>query len=152
MGIQFSQYLIIFLSLLLTYQSAFTQSVSLPTSSLDVIHYSFRLNIHDYTNEIQGETDVYVSFKPQNNATVILHLHKLDSMGKRGMTVSEILFNDQPTTFSHSDHTLKIKLPPSDVNENASKGTFTIKYHGIPSDGLVIGENIYSDRTFFSNL
>ena len=151
MGIQFSQYLIIFLSLLLTYQSAFTQSVSLPTSSLDVIHYSFRLNIHDYTNEIQGETDVYVSFKPQNNATVILHLHKLDSMGKRGMTVSEILFNDQPTTFSHSDHTLKIKLPPSNVNVNTSKGTFTIKYHGIPSDGLVIGENIYSDRTFFGD-
>jgi aminopeptidase N len=149
MGIQFRQTpLILFLSVI-SYQFSDAQSVDLPPSSLDVLHYVFRLNIHNYTNEIQGEADIYASLKLQKGSSAILHLDKLDSTGSRGMIVDEIFFNDQPIKFTHSDHTIYLTLPPESTE--ASNGTFTIKYHGFPSDGLIIGENMYGDRTFFGD-
>ena len=131
------------------YVSGFTQSVTLPPSSVDVIHYVFNLAIHDNSNEIQGEASIFVSLPPAQSSPFILHLANPDSGTVRGMTVDEILFNGIPVDFTHENHALYIRIPPS--KRNSSEGTFRIKYHGIPSDGLIIKQNTYGDRTFFGD-
>ena len=149
MDTHFRQSPFVLLLFVLSYQVTSAQSVDLPPSSLDVLHYVFRLNIHDYTNEIQGEADIYVSLKSQKSSTLILHLDGLDSAGDQGMNVDEILFNNQPVKFTHRNLTLYLSLPTA--SQGATSGTFIIKYHGIPNDGLIIEKNLYGDRTFFGD-
>ncbi|MEM6845766.1 MAG: M1 family metallopeptidase [Bacteroidota bacterium] len=135
--------------LTITFGQGFPQSVTLPASTVDVLHYVFQLTIHDYTDEIQGEADVFVSLPSNRNQPIILHLSDLDSSGTKGMIIDELLFNNEPTQFSHQNHTLSIQIP--EAPQNSTQGTFTIKYHGTPTDGLIIGKNQYGDRTFFGD-
>lgn len=123
--------------------------MSLPTSSINVLHYVFNLAIHDNSNEIQGDASIFVSLPPNQSSPTILHLANLDSSGFSGMIVEEILFNNQPVDFKHKNHALYISIPKA--KPSISQGTFRIKYHGIPSDGLIIKQNQYGDRTFFGD-
>ncbi len=145
----FHMRLITLFLLTISYAQGFSQSVTLPTSTVDVLHYVFQLTIHDYTDEIQGETDVFASLPSNRAQPVVLHLSGLDSTRVQGMIVDELLFNNKPVTFTHRDHTLIIQTP--ETTQGVSEGTFTIRYHGIPSDGLIIEKNQYGDRTFFGD-
>ena len=149
MGKNFITQLLILSALVFFYVSGFAQSVNLPSSSIDVIHYVFNLTIHDNSNEIQGDAIIFVSLPPSQPPPYVLHLASSDSGAVRGMTVDEILFNDKPVDFKHKNHALYLQIPLSERNH--SEGTFRIKYHGIPSDGLIIEQNKYGDRTFFGD-
>ena len=64
------------------------------------------------------------------------------------MLVDGVYLDKNPISYSHQNDALIINLPsPSSINQSL---VFTIKYHGIPSDGLRIGATKFGDRSFFN--
>ena len=64
------------------------------------------------------------------------------------MTVDAVLASNAPVKYVHENDALIIYLPKNSLlNETI---TFTIKYHGIPFDGLRIGATKFGDRSFFN--
>ncbi|MEQ9440549.1 MAG: M1 family metallopeptidase [Cyclobacteriaceae bacterium] len=142
--------IITFVFLLLNAVLGFTQSATTHIDpAIDVLHYSFNMTIHDHTNEIEGETDVLMQFVTSGQSSIHLHLAGQDSLGQPGMIVDAVLYNDVPVSFQHIGHRIAIQLPgPTKVSQ---QGSVKIRYHGTPTDGLVISENKYGDRTFFGD-
>lgn len=119
-------------------------------SQVDVQHYQFRLALSDRTNAIAGETTVELIVKKNN-----LESFWLDLIGRKqptdslGMRVLEVLINGNKAGFSHRSDRVYINLPygqPADTKLKVS-----VKYDGIPTDGLVISKNHYGERTFFGD-
>ncbi|NPA37982.1 MAG: M1 family metallopeptidase [Chlorobi bacterium] len=119
-----------------------------PDPGIDILHYTFKIRLVDYSNRIEGKTTVRVQFKNEAKEFV-LDLQNVQTDG-RGMTVSSVTSGKgQHADFSHLNDKLHIRL-----NKTAKKGEikkFTILYSGIPFDGLVIGPNMYGVRTFFGD-
>lgn len=138
-----------FLFLTVQLLEGYSQSVLLPETSIDILHYSFQISINDEDNEIQGETDVLVKFLLAGEKSVNLHLAGVDSLTRTGMTVSDVFFNNERVTFRHREHILTIQLPEATTQDE--QGSLKIKYAGQPTDGLYITENMYGDRVFFAD-
>lgn len=116
-------------------------------NSIDVKHYSFRLEVNDSTDVLSGNAVVTIVFlKPSTE-------FELDLVSKNaqrpGMEVSDVSSNGSPLKFTHQNNRLKIILA-----SKASAGdqiSFAIRYSGVPQDGFVISKNKFGDRTFFGD-
>ena len=65
------------------------------------------------------------------------------------MRVHEAWSEDGPLAFTHRDDVLVISLgTPTTAGE---RRRVSVRYEGVPATGLIIGENKYGDRTFFSD-
>ncbi len=114
---------------------------------IDAVHYTFRLNLRDETDEIEGEATVDVQFLQDGVKAFALDLSSAAS-GK-GMTVTSVKSRDVVLPYEHKDDRLRITLdPPPKAGE---RRTFTVAYRGVPSAGLRIGKNRHGERTFFSD-
>ncbi|MCP9747000.1 M1 family metallopeptidase [Lacihabitans sp. CS3-21] len=116
---------------------------------IDIKHYSFELVLSDLTDEIYGKAKITVQFKNQGTQSFRLDLinKSIEKKGK-GMLIDSIKIGDLPINFTHQNDELMISLPtPSVANSDI---IFTIKYHGVPFDGLKIGPTKNGDRSFFS--
>jgi len=115
-------------------------------SSIDVLHYTFRVELNDENERVKGKTTIQVLFKKSMNE------FQLDLKSKNeeglGMVVSKVLEDDSPADFDHSENKLTISVKAASKGE---KRTYTIKYQGEPENGMFIGENKYLDRTFFAD-
>ncbi|WP_111706292.1 M1 family metallopeptidase [Lutibacter citreus] len=127
-----------------TYVSA--QSYTDRFNTLDVQNYKLNLTVNDSTNVIESTMEVSIKFKKLVD-TFDLDLVSKDSTNF-GMQVDSVYQNKIPVEFSQKNNKLTIqtkhvfpRLPYR----------FTIKYSGIPKDGLVISKNLYGDRTFFGD-
>jgi aminopeptidase N len=117
--------------------------------NIDIKHYSFELVLSDLTDEIYGKAKITVQFTNQGTQSFRLDLinKSMEKQGK-GMLIDSIKIGDLPINFTHQNDELMISLPtPSVANSNI---IFTIKYHGVPFDGLKIGPTKNGDRSFFS--
>ena len=117
--------------------------------NIDIKHYSFELVLSDLTDEIYGKAKITVQFKNQGTQSFRLDLinKSIEKQGK-GMLIDSIKIGDLPINFTHQNDELMISLPtPSVANSDI---IFTIKYHGVPFDGLKIGPTKNGDRSFFS--
>lgn len=66
-----------------------------------------------------------------------------------GMQVTAVTANGQPLRFRQADDKLHVDFPaPSQAGEDLR---FTVDYHGVPATGILIGNNKYGDREFFTN-
>jgi len=114
--------------------------------SIDVINYKFAITLSDETDEIYGTSVINIKFNRE------LKSFNLDLVSKQsdntGMIVESVLENNQSVSFSQSNDQLFININPSKINELK---TYTIKYKGIPADGLIISKNKFGDRTFFGD-
>jgi aminopeptidase N len=137
----FSRLTVLFLFFLpLTHSSA-----QLYNPVIDVQHYDFSLALNDDSNSIRGTAVITVLFRtgaPQ----FLLDLTARNSTGK-GMTVLSVSENNQPVPFSQDSSHLTLQTPAT----NGSQHRYTIRYEGIPADGLKIGENKYKHRGFFGD-
>ncbi|SNR71029.1 M1 family metallopeptidase [Lutibacter flavus] len=115
-------------------------------SVLDVQHYKLAIEVNDSIDSIDATMDITIKFK-QHTAPFYFDLVKKDSTGK-GMHIEYILQNNDTIQFTHSND--KINLAPNNINTD-SIFNYKIKYNGIPKDGLVIGKNLYNDRTYFGD-
>ncbi len=113
---------------------------------IDVLHYRFGVVLSDATDEIVGETTVIVRFTRDGLTTFFLDL-ATPANGK-GMTVTAVSADSTPVRYTHADNRLHIPLSrPSKAGEERQ---FTIRYHGVPADGLRYGKNKYNERAWFA--
>ena len=114
--------------------------------NIDILNYSFELHLNDSNDVIYGEANIKLKVKPDEKQI------RLDLISKtkenKGMSVHEVLFNNIKVSFSHEKNVLKINTDGLEYNIN---DILTVKYSGIPITGLIIGDNIHGDRTFFSD-
>lgn len=136
---------------------------------IDVLHYRFELLLSDARDRIEGETTVAVRFLTNGIDSFGLDLIGAGSGDPgTGMVVSSVeeLIGDPgyvpsgagmnpgrpegtAISFAHEDNRLTISLPrPS---RQAEVRRFRISYNGVPATGLIIGDNMHGDRTFFSD-
>ncbi|MEN8123743.1 MAG: M1 family metallopeptidase [Bacteroidota bacterium] len=136
----------LFLTNLLTFQNFISAQNTTNNRSIDVQHYQFEITVNDSTNIIEGIATITLKI---NNAIkeFNLDLISLDE-NEKGMSVSQVLNNNRKVPFQHNKNKLNIQIP-SNINDSIK--VFTIKYHGIPKDGLIISKNKFGDRTFFGD-
>jgi len=117
---------------------------------VDVQHYRFVLTLADETDAIVGEATVFVRLTGADVSRVALDLAGLTPERRgRGMVVDAVTAGADPLPFRHAGDRLEIPIvPPAAAGEVRS---FTVRYHGVPADGLVISANKFGDRTFFGD-
>ena len=117
--------------------------------NIDIIHYSFALNLYDTTDRIEGVTNIRLKFKKENVTILRLDLVNQSALLKgKGMVVLSIQDGEKPMKFIHRGDSILINLLPySSVNKEAN---LTIRYQGIPADALRIGPTKFGDRSFFN--
>lgn len=118
--------------------------------NIDALNYRFEFEFSDETDEIRGKTTIDVRFLKDSIKQLRLDfINKIDASRSKGMTVLRIESAEKAVSYQHEDDILLISLPnPSKKDQRLQ---FTITYHGIPATGLIIGDNKYGDRCFFSD-
>ena len=114
--------------------------------NIDIINYSFELHFNDANDIIKGHADINLHIKPSEE-NVRLDLISKNQDG-RGMEVQSVLFNGKEIPYSHSNNELNISV--KGITFSVSD-IISVKYSGIPITGLIIGDNMHGDRTFFSD-
>jgi aminopeptidase N len=116
--------------------------------NIDIQHYSFKISLSDSADVIYGTAQITVLFKKAGMQNFRLDLiNKTTERLGKGMLIDAINVGNEPVTYTHQNDEVIIGLPnPSAAN---STMTFTITYHGIPFEGLVIGATKFGDRSFF---
>lgn len=116
--------------------------------NIDIKHYSFEINLSDSADVIYGKAQITVLFKKAGMQNFRLDfINKTADRQGKGMVVDAIKVDNVPSGYTHQNDELIISLPsPSAAN---SQIIFTISYHGIPFDGLIIGPTKFGDRSFF---
>lgn len=117
---------------------------------IDALNYRFEIELSDETDEILGKMTMDVRFLTDSILNLRLDLiNKSTALENKGMQVTEVESNGKPVIYQHDKDVLLITLPsPSTQNQRSQ---FTITYRGIPATGLIIANNKYGDRTFFSD-
>ena len=117
--------------------------------NIDILHYSFDLTLSDETDEIVGITTITLRFKKEGIDKVRLDLINQSTLLKgRGMVVESVYQSETKINFTHANNELWITLSKTFLANSETQ--ITIKYHGIPADGLRIGPTRYGDRSFFN--
>ena len=117
---------------------------------IDAINYRFEFELSDESDEIRGMATVDVRFLAEGIETLRLDLiNKSSVLENKGMRVISVASHGKPVNYTHENDALLIALPAA--SENSQRSQFTITYQGIPATGLIIGDNKYGDRTFFSD-
>jgi len=116
--------------------------------AIDVQHYAFRLTLGDASDEIRGEATVDVRFVRDDVTSFALDLAGRAD-GPTGMTVTSVTGGGRPLAYTHEADRLVVRLDAPSVP--GERRQFTIAYHGVPGDGLVIGRNRHGDRTIFAD-
>ncbi|NNV55429.1 M1 family metallopeptidase [Limnovirga soli] len=117
--------------------------------NIDIKHYSFEISLSDTADVIYGNAQITVLFKKAGMQHFRLDLINAtaERQGK-GMVIDAIKVANMPVTYTHQNDEVILSLPtPSAENTEI---IFTISYHGIPFDGLVIGPTKFGVRSFFS--
>ena len=117
-------------------------------SEIDVKHYRFQLELSDRSNLIYGKAKVDVQFK-KAVSKIDLDLVAKDPKTGKGMEVTKVYSGKKELKFEQSENKLIIFL--SQKAKVDTVVSFIINYRGIPTDGLIIAENKYGQRTFFGD-
>ena len=115
--------------------------------NIDVLHYKFEIELSNQSDTIKGRALVTVQFLEPSNK-FWLNLTSPTGNGK-GMIAYRANEGNEAVTSVPSHDSLIITLKKA-AQKNETR-TFEIVYQGIPSDGLIISKNKYSDRTFFAD-
>jgi len=117
--------------------------------NIDIKHYAFEINLSDSNDEIRGIATITIDLREVGVRNFRLDFvnQKADKENK-GMAIDAITIGDQAVRYTHQNDEIILNLPsPSTKNQTI---IFTIKYHGVPLDGLRIGKTKLGDRSFFN--
>jgi len=117
--------------------------------NIDVLHYTFNLSLNDTSRIIKGYTVIQIRVLAGGINEFNLDFNSWDSSYNTGMAVSEVNEDNNPITFSQSDEKLKIILAHPAIKNQIIN--VSIKYSGIPKNGLIISRNKFGDKTFFGD-
>lgn len=139
-------YKLIFLFLLSTHSliaQTFQESIPL----VNIENYKLSIALTDDSDRINANMEINLQFKINTNY-FILDLENVDEATGKGLQVQSVYQNDIKVDFKHENNMLRIS--PKHNFPNLTY-TYTIKYSGVPSTGLIIGKNSFGDRTFFAD-
>jgi len=114
---------------------------------MDVLHYTFRISISDTSDIIYGEAAISLSFSGEI-PFMDFDLKNVRPDG-RGMVIDSAGFSESGIKWTHREN--KLRITPERTMSAGFPGILRVKYHGIPADGLIISENKYGNRSFFSD-
>jgi aminopeptidase N len=119
-------------------------------SKIDVINYAFKIELSDTTDEIVSEATIDVRFLDAGIQEFRLDLTNVSKeLNNKGMRVESVMSEGKTLEHRHENNVLRIKLStPSKANQLVK---FAISYRGAPASGLIIANNKYNERTFFSD-
>ncbi len=118
--------------------------------SVDIRNYSFHLSLSDTTDEISAVATIRILFKKAGTMQVRLDfVDQKNSLKGKGMLVESVYDGAHAVPFSHKNNVLLLDLFTPSIAETERQ--FTIRYHGKPAAGLIIGPDKNGDRSFFSN-
>ncbi len=132
--------------LLCTIALTFSLLFSNAQKSIDVLHYKFSIDLNDNNDTIYCSAEIKLKFLEQVNSFDI-DLVSVNDKGK-GMKLDKAAGPKVRGAVKKPDMIGVILSVPSKVNDTVS---YTIQYHGIPADGLIISKNKYGRRTFFAD-
>lgn len=117
--------------------------------NIDIKHYAFEINLSDSNDEIRGIATITIDFKEVGVRNFRLDFvnQKADKENK-GMAIDAITVGDQAIHYTHQNDEIILDLPSPSTKKQTI--IFTIKYHGVPLDGLRIGKTKLGDRSFFN--
>ncbi len=116
-------------------------------SSIDVLHYTYNIELTDNHDTIHGQATLLTRFVHSSD-NLLLDLTAVGKDGK-GMLAAAFLSNGKALISKQSGEELDIRLPKEyRVGDTL---TVVIHYKGIPADGLIISKNKYGNRTFFAD-
>jgi aminopeptidase N len=117
---------------------------------VDISHYRFEITLSDSTDEISATATIQAKFLESGIQQIRLDLIKRsEERDGRGMVVHSVAHSGNPLSYDHSHDVLLVDLPfPPGVDEVVE---VQIEYSGIPETGLLILDNKYGERTFFSD-
>jgi aminopeptidase N len=113
---------------------------------VNALHYVFRLVVGDSSDEIEGEATVAVKFEADGIRELSLDL--TSAAGGKGMTVSEVTATAPIGTFVHDAD--RLRIPLTSPSTSGSEMTVTVRYRGVPAEGLRFLANMHGERTIFS--
>lgn len=144
------QILYLFFGISLIFNGSTAHADDYPVNkNIDIKHYAFEINLSDSNDEIRGIATITIDFREVGVRNFRLDFvnQKADKENK-GMAIDAITVGDQPIRYTHQNDEIILDLPsPSTKNQTI---IFTIKYHGVPLDGLRIGKTKLGDRSFFN--
>lgn len=114
--------------------------------AVDVTRYIFRIELNDTTNRIAGMATIRFYTR---KAIQELELDLAGDASGKGMQVEEVRLQGRLLIFNHHNNRLKMLFPAQIPQGQESE--ITIRYGGIPADGLIISRNRYGERTFFGD-
>ncbi len=113
---------------------------------IDIQHYNLNIEVNDTTNRIDATAIISLKLK-KKLTTIELDFSSTDSL-QTGMNTTFVSENENLIAFNHKNDKLILLTDSLKVD---SLYHFTIKYDGIPKEGLIIGTNKHGDRTFFGD-
>ena len=129
-------------ALLTPFYNVFAQPYN---AAIDVRHYDFSLDLTDSNNTIHGQAAITLQFK-ENAPDFTIDLTQRNEEGK-GMTVTAVKEGNKTLRFTQNNQQLIIHTPGAP----GAQHTYTIRYEGIPADGLIIAANKFGHRGFFGD-
>ena len=132
--------------ILLSFNQVYSKDPYPKNPNIDILNYSFELHLNDSTDIIFGTANINLHIEPSEN-NVRLDLISANNDGN-GMVVHSVLFNGNKVPYTHKNNELNIS---TDGLKYSIYDVITIEYSGIPITGLIIGDNMHGDRTFFSD-
>ena len=110
-------------------------------NNIDVLHYKYELELSDASNTIKGKATIQ-----------FISLAQLSSLGLdlvNSMQTLSVSQGNSNLIFENSGNKLLIHFPKT--LQKGEHNEITIRYQGIPKDGLIIAKNKFGDRTFFAD-
>ncbi len=119
-----------------------------PLTQFDITSYVVRIQLYDEHDSAHISTLVRYRLVNPACREIVLDLEGINPENGKGMQVTSVLkqINKGPISFKQT-RTQVIITATADTAEQH----FYINYKGIPADGLIIGQNKFGDRTFFSD-
>ena len=133
--------------LLIFSSSVFAQQYKERLRTINIEHYKLAIELNDNNDSITAKMAIDLRFR-KSIPSFYLDLVSYDSISGKGMRVDSIYQNKVAVDFKHKNNRLTIYPKHNFANLTY---TYTIKYSGIPEDGLIIGKNVHGDRTFFGD-
>jgi aminopeptidase N len=115
--------------------------------NIDVVHYIFRLSLMPGGNQqVSGETTLGLRIVQRNTSQVVLDL--ASAANGKGMTVASVTAGGAGLAFTHAADRLTVTFPePARAGERV---TVTVRYAGVPAEGLKFLDNMHGEPTVFS--
>jgi aminopeptidase N len=123
--------------------------IAFSQNNIDILHYKFGLTLNDKNDTVYGYATIQLRFL-QSGSSFSIDLIQQNKQGT-GMKTDKVISDEVAKIKSFAAGNDKVNIILSQAAKANDTLSFTIYYHGIPANGLIISKNKYGHRTFFSD-